>query len=373
MIKVLQVIEKMDRGGAETLIMNIYREIDKKAVQFEFLVHDDAPAQYDQEIYNLGGKIHYLPKPNSVGLIKYQRYLTEFFGKHRYFHAVHSHIHHFSGVIMKIAKKNNLPVRIAHSHTSSDLKDSSFIRNMYKTYMTFLIKNNATSLNYCSKIAALSLFGNLDKKSQFMPNPVDLRRFAEIECVDSYSVRKKYDFPLDKKIIGHIGSFTHPKNHNFLIDTLNSLISEERDWHLVLVGDGPLRQEIKNKVKDLGLDDNVTFFGVTNEVPLILKTFDVLVFPSFFEGLPTAIVEAQAAGIPSIISDTITTEVDMDLGLVETVSLLDTLDSWKLRMKTALDKERPAFEEIANKIYLKGFDISQVAKLCERLYQGDTH
>jgi glycosyltransferase involved in cell wall biosynthesis len=370
MIRVLQVIEKMDRGGAETFIMNIYRNINRSEYQFDFLVHDPS-GHYIEEIKGLGGRIYALPTPSSIGIRKYKKLLKNVLTNNGPFQAIHSHIHHFSGIIVQTAKQAKIPVRIAHSHTSMDLKATNPIRNIYKKLMESLIKRNATLLFYCSKKAGKSLFGNnfnSDSRSVFIPNPVQLDDFRPVWQMDKNEIQSQLGIPLRKKIVGHVGSFTYPKNHTFLIDTFHLLLREHPDFHLVLVGGGPLRNDIEKKVNDLGISDNVTFFGVTNEVPLVLRTFDVMLFPSLFEGLPTVIVEAQAAGIASVLSSTITSEVDMDLGLLKYKDLNSAITDWTNVILDLVNKKVLDNQIIFNKILSKGFDTAQVAKLCERLY-----
>ncbi|WP_419955632.1 glycosyltransferase family 1 protein [Neobacillus niacini] len=370
MIRVLQVIEKMDRGGAETFIMNLYRNINRSEIQFDFLVHDPA-GHYIDEIKELGGNIYPLPSPSSIGIRKYKKLLKEVLTTNGPFNAIHSHIHHFSGVIVQTARNAKIPVRISHSHTSRDFKVSNPLRKMYKMIMETLIKNNSTLLFYCSDKAGQALYGSnfkKDKRSVFIPNSVQLDQFKSVWQMDKNEIRSQLGIPLSKKIVGHVGSFTTPKNHLFLIEVFHHLVKTHPDFHLVLVGGGPLRSDIESKVNELGMSENVTFFGVTNDVPMVLRTFDIMLFPSLFEGLPTVIVEAQAAGIPAVLSNTITTEVDMDLGLLVYNDLNLTLDHWSNTILELVNKRVPEYQIIVNKILSKGFDTAQVAELCERLY-----
>jgi glycosyltransferase EpsF len=371
MIRVLHIIEKMDRGGAETLIMNLYREIDKKNVQFDFVVHETESGHFDKEIISLGGKIYPLPKPSSIGMKEYQLALSELLQKNGPFHAVHSHIHYFSGVIMKVAKKQNVPVRIAHSHTSADFKKESIVRTLYKGYMRNLILANATLLFYCSDKAGKALLGNKfinDKRSVFIPNSVNLELFINGYEQDKHTLRKTLNIPTDKQIVGHVGSFTKPKNHVFLIKIFQQLLKESDNYHLVLVGGGPLRRETEELVKEYKIERHVTFYGVTDDVPSVIQSFDMVLFPSLFEGLPTVIVEAQAAGVPIVMSENITDEVNMDLGILAKVNLDESTEIWVKQIRNTLLLNKPSVEEIKNNIYSKGFSTNQVAKLCEGLY-----
>jgi glycosyltransferase EpsF len=373
MIRVLQVIEKMDRGGAETFIMNLYRNINRSQYQFDFLVHDPH-GHYIDEIKEMGGNVYLLPRPSSIGIQQYKKLLKNLLVSNGPFDAVHSHIHHFSGVIVQTAKRTKIPVRISHSHTSKDLKAANPLRNIYKQLMKSLIKQNSTLLYYCSKSAGKSLFGgnfNRDKRSVFIPNSVQLDNFKPVWQENKNDIRGKLGIPLGKNIVGHVGSFSHPKNHLFLVAIFHDLLKKNPDFHLVLVGGGPLRHEIEKMVLDLGISDSVTFFGVTNNVPLVLRTFDVMLFPSLFEGLPTVIVEAQTAGIPAVLSSTITPEVDMDLGLLEYRDLEMDINDWSSTILELMNKELLDYQTISNKILSKGFDTTQVAKLCERLYIYD--
>jgi glycosyltransferase EpsF len=373
MIRVLQVIEKMDRGGAETFIMNLYRNINRSQYQFDFLVHDPH-GHYIDEIKEMGGNIYSLPKPKSIGIRQYNKLLKNLLENNGPFDAIHSHIHHFSGFIVQTAKRAKIPVRISHSHTSMDLKAANPIRIIYKELMKSLIKQNSTLLCYCSKNAGKALFGinfNRDKRSIFIPNSVQLDHFKPIWQEKKNDIRGKIGIPLGKNIVGHVGSFSHPKNHSYLVEIFHNLLKKNPDFHLVLVGGGPLRHEIEKKVQDLGISDSVTFYGVTNNVPLVLRSFDVILFPSLFEGLPTVIVEAQTAGVPAVLSSTITPEVDMDLGLLEYRDLKMDINDWSNTILDLMNKEVLDYQTISKKILSKGFDTTQVAKLCERLYIYD--
>lgn len=371
MLRVLHIIEKMDRGGAETLIMNLYKEIDRSRIQFDFLVHDSAEGHFDEEIIKMGGRIFPLPKPSSTGIKKYQKLLLNSLREYGPFSAVHSHIHFFSGIIMQVAKKSNIPVRIAHSHTSVDFKAGNILRYFYTAHMRYLINKNATKLFYCSETAGEALFGTNyinDSRSVFIPNSVKLEKFSVLGNEEKKIIRKKLGFPENKKIIGHVGSFTTPKNHTFLIDVFSELVKNSDGHHLILVGGGPLRDEIENKVKKLNLNESVTFYGVTDNVPLILQAFDSMLFPSLFEGLPTVIVEAQASGLPCIISNTITNEVNMDLGLIEKADLKADINEWLNKISAINLKKIPTNSKIKENINKKGFETSQVAKFCELQY-----
>jgi len=316
-IRVLQVFTIMNRGGAESMIMNYYRKIDKEKVQFDFLVHRKEKAAFDDEIESLGGRIFRFDPINPLFPGEYYKKLRSFFKEHPAYAIVHSHLNTFSCFPLKIAKEFNIPCRIAHAHIAID--DVSFtslfsnkesiketFKKLIKLQLKKKVKKDATHLFSCGDKAGKWLFGNTTSFTT-MNNAIDTAKFQY-----NSAVAKKYkeDFGVtDSLVIGHVGRFASQKNHAFLLQIFEAVHKEKTNCDLVLIGDGPLRKVMEKEAKNLNIDNNVHFLGVRADVPELFQMFDVFVFPSFYEGLPVTLIEAQAAGIKVLASDTITNEV----------------------------------------------------------------
>ncbi|WP_298316347.1 glycosyltransferase family 1 protein [uncultured Aquimarina sp.] len=318
-IRVLQVFTIMNRGGAESMIMNYYRKIDREKVQFDFLVHRKEKAAFDDEIESLGGKIYRFDPINPLFPGDYYNKLRVFFKNNSKYSVVHSHLNTFSCFPLKIAKEFNIPCRIAHAHIAIDdvsilslfsQKESikETFKKLIKLQLKKKVKRDTTHLFSCGDKAGKWLFGNKESFTT-MNNAIDTEKFAY-----NASVAKEYkqEFNLQNRlVIGHVGRFASQKNHAFLLQIFAALVKEKPASDLVLIGDGPLKKVMEKEAKSLSIDSNVHFLGVRADVPELFQMFDIFVFPSFYEGLPVTLIEAQAAGIKVLASDSITTEVSL--------------------------------------------------------------
>lgn len=364
MIRVLHVVNIMNRGGLETMIMNLYRNIDRTKVQFDFLTHSILPGDYDDEIKELGGKI-YSVISRGQGLLKNRRQLMEFFGKNPEYNIVHMHVSSLSYITpLKIATMTNVPTRIIHSHSSKPERGS-----MHKILHMFnqkVINKYATNYFACSEVAAKWLYGDylynvLD--IHLINNSIDAQKFSFNEEVRN-RVRRELDIE-DRFVIGHIGRFTYAKNHICLIDVFKEIHNIYPNSVLMLVGRGELEDEIKNKCIKLGLEDSVMFMGVRSDIPELLQAIDVFLFPSLYEGLPVTLVEAQAAGLQIIASDSITEEIDLT-DLVKFLSLRQPAFEWAKEALNYLNGyER---KDTFNTISKAGYDVKTLALNLEQFY-----
>ncbi|MFE6135710.1 glycosyltransferase family 1 protein [Bacillus sp. NPDC057893] len=360
-LRVLHVVVNMNRGGAETLIMNLYRNIDRSKVQFDFLTCKEGV--FDEEIVKLGGKVHRIPYVTDVGHRGYIQALDTFFSSHQEYRIVHSHMDKMSGFVLRSAKKARVPVRIAHSHSTSS--EGGIIAKMYKWYAGAFIAPCATHFFACSIAAAQWLFTNRARATEIFKNGIECDKFA-FSAEIRERVRKELKLHEDAFVIGHVGRFAYPKNHTFLIDIFAQLIESRPRSILLLVGDGPLRVEMEKKVEKLNLTDRVKFLGVRSDINCLLQAFDTFIFPSIYEGLPVTLIEAQGAGLPCIISDTITQDVDLGLNLVEQCSLLDVRE-WIGKLQSIAD--RKISRSIAQfALAEKGYDIKNITGFTQKFY-----
>lgn len=346
-IRILHVVTYMGRGGLETMIMNYYRHIDRSRVQFDFLVHRDFEADYDAEILSLGGQIHRLPPLNPISP-HYLSELDRFFAEHSEYRIVHSHLDCMAGIPLKYAKKHGIPVRIAHAHNSNQTKDSKYLlKLLYKRN----IHKNTSHLFACAEAAGQWMFGTND--FHVLNNAIDAKRYAFDPDVRR-SVRQEFGIGEDAFVVGHVGRFMAPKNHSFLLRIFARLPKNAR---LLLVGDGELRQSTEKQADELGIRDRVIFTGVRGDVDRLLQAMDVFVFPSIYEGLPVSVIEAQAAGLPCLISDKVPIECKKT-DLVTQLPLDAGEDAWASAAMRAVETPR---ENTLEQIRSAGFDVVENA------------
>ena len=358
-IRVLQVVTYMGRGGLETMLMNYYRHIDHSKVQFDFLTHREFDGDYDKEIKELGGNVYHLSNLNPLS-IDYKTSLNDFFENHPEYKIVHSHLDCMAGIPLKYAKLNNVPLRIAHAHNSNQTKDLKYpLKLFYKRN----IKKNANYLFACGDEAGKWMF-NTDK-FKVLNNAIDAKDYTFNMNIRN-DKRKEFGISDDSIMVGHVGRFFPQKNHDFLIDIFNQFHKDYPNSYLMLVGEGELKTSIQDKVNTLGLEDYVIFTGLRSDVNELLQAMDVFLFPSLYEGLPVSIVEAQAAGLPCLISDKVPIECKKT-DLVYQLSLEDSVNTWADKIyELSHISRRDTYEEIKQ----SGFDIVENAKWLENFYIG---
>lgn len=348
MKRVLHYVALMNRAGQETFIMNVFRAIDKNVVSFDFLCCLPGKGDYDNEIKELGGNIFYIGLSKKKSKIKQ---IDNFFILYNYLKSVRStytafHIHTqhaMDGFIEALAAKlAGIPVVIVHSHSTSTLYH-------VKAHMFFrgLLNHLPVIKLACSELAGKWLYGN-DGKFEVIRNGIDIDRYRFDASIRA-EIRMKYKWD-DKIIVGHVGSFTYPKNHEFIVDVFCAFLKVEPKAHLVFAGKGELMQTIKDRCEALGINDKVTFLGTRDDIERLDQGFDIMLFPSKYEGLPVVLVEAQCTGLPCLISDTITSEVDIT-ELVRRLNINnDDISIWVDSMSDMLKKFHYFRREDAAKI-----------------------
>lgn len=329
-VQVLHVVGGMDRGGVETWLMHVLRNIDREQYRFDFMVSATKPCAFDDEIRTLGSKIISCPHPQLP--VQYARHFMQLVKENGPYDVIHSHVHHFSGFIVMLAKILGIKGRITHSHNDTRVveQDVGMSRKAYLITMEQMIRLFSTHGFACSGDAAVSLYGKewkTDPSRNCLYCGVDLTPFRT--SIDAKQLRNELNIPGDALIIGHVGRFSKQKNHAFLIKVFAALCKKEPNARLLLVGDGALRESIENKVSDLNLSEKVIFAGVRPDIPrLMLGAMDIFLFPSLYEGLGLVLVEAQAASLPCIMSDVIPKEVDRINERIKRVSLTSSPRVW---------------------------------------------
>lgn len=360
-IRVLQIIGDVVGGGVEQVILNYYRHIDRNEVQFDFILHNGALKSYVDNIESLGGKVYKITpyKSNPVKTVLEMYKIMK--GNYQ---IVHSNMNALSVFPLFAAYLAGVPVRILHNH-STDTKAEplrTFVKHLLRPFARLF----ANEYWACSKLAGEWMYGKqavADGKVTIINNAIDLKQFAFDEAKRN-KLRKELGLQ-DCFVIGHVGRFMKQKNHDFLVDIFAEIVKEQDDVKLLLIGDGPLREQIENKVKTLGLDEKVIFTGVRSDVADLYNAMDVFVLPSFYEGLPVVGVEVQANGLPFLCSSNVTREILIS-DRIELLKLEDGMKTWAEKILAYVNKKRI----IASKdISKSGFDIEVEAKKLGERYR----
>jgi glycosyltransferase involved in cell wall biosynthesis len=328
MTRVLHVVGVMNRAGTETWLMHLLRNTRNSDLEMDFLVHSSQVGDYDEEIHVLGRKIKFLsPTRNPIA---YSFGLYKLLASAESYDVIHSHVHHFSGWVMLIARLAGIKIRIAHSHndTSKEYRTSSLFKRVYLKVMEALIRINATCGLAASQLAGKALYGDTwhsDSRWKVLHCGIDFKEFSL--KIDRVAIRLQLGIDSDAFVVGHVGRFVDQKNHRFIIEVFEQLKNIKKNAHLLLVGIGPLLEDIKEVVKEKGLQDSVTFAGIRKDVPQLMKGgMDIFIFPSKFEGLGLVLVEAQEAMLPCIISNVVPDEVAVSQ--VTKLALDQTANDW---------------------------------------------
>ena len=361
-IRILHVVGGMEIGGAESMIMNLYRKINKEEFQFDFVVHTDIKCHFDDEIAQLGGDIVVrLPKFNGVNYFKYRKAWKVFFSRTSDYRIIHIHMRSTAPLFIRLAKKYGATV-IVHSHGT---RYGHNLLSKIKQLFTYPLRYQADYLLACSQLAAEKSYGRSARgKVTIFNNAIDAKKYIYNESIRDLILKSHR---LEKKIvIGHIGRFTYAKNHDFLLKIFKEIHSINDNCVLMLIGDGELRDDIKNQIADLELTDSVLLTGMVDNVNEYLQAMDIFVFPSRFEGLPVSVIEAQAAGLECVISDVITDEVDIS-ALVHRMSLSLSEKIWA---ETILERVKSARRTNTFDLIKKaGYDIDDSVVALEDFYR----
>ena len=362
MIKILQVFGALNCGGAETMLMNLYRKIDTSEIQFDFVKHTEQECYYDKEIIDKGGVIYSCPRYTVINHFKYVKWWNDFFSSHPEYKVVHSHIRSTASIILRIAKMHGC-ITISHSHSTSNGKGFAAI---IKKNLQSKIPKYSDYCFACTYNSGKWLFGEKVVKSEkfkVIPNAIDTEKYKFSE-----SVREKMRSELGIKenvVYGHVGRFHPAKNHGFLLELFAEIHSKQPNSVLLLIGDGELRGEIESKIAELSLQDSVILTGVRSDVHLLMQAMDVFLFPSAWEGLPLTVVEAQAAGLPCFVSDTVTKEVFLS-ELVEYLSIFNGVQVWLNEILTCNLVRTDVLSEIKS----SGFDINSSVEEITSFYRS---
>ncbi|AWX45805.1 Putative glycosyltransferase EpsF [Flagellimonas maritima] len=370
MNRILHVVGGMNRAGAETMIMNLYRKINREKYQFDFLYFTEEKCDYDQEIEQLGGRIFRISEKNSKNPISRTIKIKRLIKKEHPFYAIHCHqlfsnfFHLLAGYLAGI------DFRIAHSHNTSDVNSKKWSGRVYQRVSRLLISKLATHFIACGKQAGEFLFP-YSKNIILLPNAVDLKKFSTQTTIVP-DLRELYKLNSNTIIVCQVGRLNPVKNHIFTIDFAKYLKDKNVDIHFFIVGDGPLKGDLIKKINSLDVSGLVTLLGVREDIQQIMSNSDLMIMPSIHEGFPVVLVESQATGMPALISSNISKEVDLNLGLVQFSDLEDNFNTWFEKIVQLTESKKPTQDEIRQTFIAEGFDINVSVERLENLYgQGD--
>lgn len=347
----------MQAGGLETLIMNIYRNIDRTKIQFDFLVHYTGDYFYDEEIKKLGGRMYKLSVRNDNHFVKYLKDLDSFFKNHKEYKIVHGHMESLGQFYFRAAKKHHVPVRIAHSHNSAT---ENTIKGKIKRILLRRYKVYATDYFACSEKAGKFMFNN--KEFTVLKNAIIVDNFTFNEN-DRQQLRRELGLE-NKLVIGHAGRFCEQKNHKFLIKIFRDVVRSDKNAILLLIGEGETFCRVQEQVSEYGLEGNVQFLGVRKDIAKLYQAMDCFVFPSLFEGLGIVAIEAQCSGLPVVASEVVPKEAAVTKQFCY-MSLDNTSKEWA---DTILKVSRSERKAEVDKIRSAGYDVRDVASFLQQFY-----
>ena len=365
MQRLLCIVGRMNRGGAETFLMKLYRQLDRTRYQMDFCVASREPGDYDEEIWQLGGRILYTtPKSRNPFASFYSIYNIV---KENKYHSVLRISQHSLSCLELLAARLAKADKVIFRSSNTQSCGSWLNRLLHRVFtpLAYLIPTVRIAP---SPEAAQFMFGTT-KGVHVLNNGLDTKLF-KFSSENCQKIRQEFNLQ-DKFIVGHIGRFNFQKNHKFLLQIFAEIKKQQPNSVLWLIGKGELEQEIKQQISKLGLTDSVQFLGIRADIPALLSAMDVFIFPSFFEGMPNTVIEAQTCGLPCLVSDTITQQARVT-NLVHFMNLKQPATQWaekalEIAAEQTLDK-RP---QAAQQMRAAGYDIAEVVQQFTKLVFGE--
>lgn len=359
-LRILHVVSALEGGGVEAMLMNVYKTLDRDEIQFDFITHSNSH-MYAKEITELGGRIYHLRSMNEVGIVRYMYNLYCLLKKEK-FYAVHSHILLQNGFILLIAKMAGVKIRVSHSHLTTYHRKITKILSPFPKLLIHFFSNKKVA---CGEEAGRHLY--YSKKFMVIPNAINLEEYMYAsDNKELVNIRDN-----ESILIGNVARLSHQKNPFFILNLANYLKENfSKKFKIIMVGDGPLKDDIQKEIERLHLENYVYLLGNRNDIPSLLKSFDVFILPSLYEGLPVVLVEAQAAGIPIITSNKVTSEADMGLGLISYLSIDGMcLHNWAEEIKKAIHKSTLDNDLIKNTLSSRGYSVEASVNIFYKLYE----
>lgn len=364
--RVLQVTGSTNRGGAETMIMNLYRKLDRTKFQFDFVVFGEK-GDFDEEIQDLGGTVHYI---RTKYMLKREFLLWKILKNNKEYQIIHCHTNFSNAFHILVASFCGVKMRVSHSHNTSDFSRNIMIRYFYHSISKFIINLFSTHFLACGIEASKFLFYK-NKKVLILPNSVDVELLSNIGILNrNYINNLNVNFKDCIKII-QVGRFVTEKNYIHSLQIANELKSRNIRFKFFIVGRGELELDLRETVKEFDLENYVIFMGVRNDVPYLMAGSDVMIMPSFYEGFPVVLVEAQAVGLKCLISNLISSEVELNIGLIKFLDLKEGISKWADELLTITAQKNKNKEDWkTEKIKEQGFDTKENIKYLENFYMN---
>lgn len=367
MNKVLIVNEPLQYGGSDIVAVRLQQGLDPKKFDCTYCVQFEEPGPMEPEIAATGVRILHQPD-DQLSYLRSYRYYKALFAKEQ-FDIVHCHLPFFSGIVLAAAKRAGISKRVAHAHFSQPLEYGHspikrFVANLYRRIMRHVVSATATDIIGCTPEAGEYLAGKrgFAKKGVVLNNGIDTKKYR-LSDAKRAAVRRALGVE-DQIVVGHIGQMYYVKNHGYLLEAFAAFHRVHKNSILLLVSDGPDRQALEQRAQDLGIRDSVQFLGFRTDIPELLMAMDCFVFPSIHEGFPLTLIEAQAAQLPCVVSDTITPTVKLTEAL-QFASIQTQPEEWVQKMEAALRLNRKA---IAIDRVIEAFDMDQICKKLEQIY-----
>lgn len=357
-VRVAQILNRMDSGGIEAVVMNYYRHIDRSKVQFDFYVSKESFLPQRAELEKLGAAVYFIPSYR-YPIAYHQKLYTAF--KHRGYKIVHAHLNAMSVFPLFAAWRAGVPVRICHNHTTAAWSEG--VKTLLKYILRPFCKQFSTEWFACGEVAGRWMYGNkaFDAgKVTIMPNAIDTMKFT-YDSTARATLRDKLGIPKDSFVVGHVGRLKYQKNHQFLLKIFSELNKIDPDARLLLIGEGELENRIRQQIQAAGLQNRVLLMGARQDVDKLYSVMDVFCLPSRYEGMPVVAWEAQANGLPCVLSDKITTEADISRQVLRLAP--ENASMWRKSLK---EKNRVTvkYEDI------KEYDIQNEAKKMEQWWRN---
>ena len=363
-IRILQCVTIMNRNGLENRLMDIYRNIDRTRIQFDFMTNRTEPGEFDEEIKQLGGRVYHMSRIAPRSFFRYLGELRTFFQEHPEYQIVHSHLNTLSTWPLLMAKKAGVPVRIAHSRNASMDRN---IKMLYKAFSRLFINGQATDRFACSRSAGIWLFGKRQvEKDTFrvIPNAIQLDRFLYSEETRQ-NMRAELGIGENELAIVCVARFSPQKNHAYLLRVFREIQNRNPESKLYLVGQGELEQDIRNQIAQLGIQNHVVFLGSRSDVGAVLTAMDAFLFPSFYEGFGTVMIEAQCSALPMLASDSIPSETKL-CDSVEFASIREEPTVWADKLLALIEKTER--KDNGALIRAHGYDIRESYAWMQQFY-----
>ena len=364
-VRILQVVPDMAYGGVEKIVLNYYEQLNHDDYKFDFVTHG-LVEDYHHNLMKQGSRIYYLKTIGKVGLRGYCEQIREQINIDDY-DIIHIHIGHITGVYGAAFHKCGAKKIICHAHTTKCVNTK---HNLFMPVFRLLAKKYSDKCLACGKDAGRFCFGNLE--FDLLHNGINSERYIHISKEDITKLKNEFGIRDETFVIGNVAHFSEQKNHRFIVDVIKEYSKISSHVKFILVGDGPLKEEMERVVCEEGLQENVVFTGVRKDIPILMKMFNVFILPSLYEGLPVVSIEAQAAGIPCLISNTIDESLDIGLGLTEFLPIDQGCEKWILKLEEMRESRKEIIDinKIQNALIKAGYDVTVSAQRLSRVYDS---